>query len=61
MVYLNKWTTTVPEVDKKIVFNTWKAHSYVCKLNICKNEALEKIRSKQDLNTWEMFLLLGID
>ena len=43
MVYLYKWATTVSEGDKKIIFIIYeRCHSYICNLNICKNEALEK-------------------
>ena len=51
MVYLNKWTTTIPEEDKKIQYI--KGVSYVCKCNICKNEAAgKKITLEQDLHPW---------
>jgi len=43
MVYLNKWATTIPEEGKEIIFITPVGHhSYICILNICKNEPLEK-------------------
>ena len=70
MVYLNKWATTIPEEGKKTIFIIPVGHhSYICILNICKIEALEKIRPEQDLKPWhlqkvphwEIFLLFGLD
>jgi len=51
MVYLNKWATTIPEKGKKIIFIIPVGHhSYICILNTCKNEPLEK---KSGLNRFE--------